>query len=123
MRQFIQIDKRYVHFFSYPAGRIQILSMRIHKHISFHLITSFRLRHPFGREISPYNGIKQYRISSLFAGFSYETTQVIIEGSSRIGMQFFGSFLIIVSELNKHIISLFQFGKHRIPTPFIDETQ
>ena len=74
MDQFIQINKRYIHFSGYPTGRFQIFPMGINQYRTFFFITTLYLRHTFRKEITTNYRIEQYRISSLSTCFIHKTS-------------------------------------------------
>ena len=123
MGQFVHIDKRNIQFFSHIAWRIQISSVGIYQLIAFlnsrgciliYALTNIILTNGTGYDssvcrtkVTTYDGVKQYRNSSLSTCFCYETTQVGIKCCAGICMSLFIGLFIIMTKLDEDIISFF----------------
>ena len=125
--ELIHIDKRNIQFLRYITRRIQIGSMRINQFVSFHhavflrsilfgirvdSFTDIILKNSFCygfivgcAEVTAYDGIEQNGDAAFRTGFINELTQVGIESCSRICMAVCSRLLVIMSELDKHIIA------------------
>ena len=131
MGNFVHIDKRHSHLFCHITRRIKVGTVRIVQDVYFFrqfLFTRsttgicgnrgiFRLY-----KITTNNGVEQHRNPSFNTSFIDETTEIVIKGRSRISMACRISLFIIVSELDKDIISLLYLGNHFCPSAFRYET-
>ncbi len=128
---FVHINKYDSELFRYIAWRIQISSMRIEQDRPFFGLLFFP-RCPADilsdrgilrlDEVTADDGIEQYGDAAFRAGFVYITAEIVIECSSRLGVSGRIRFFIIMSELDKDIITVLHFGDDFCPTSFGDKT-
>ena len=127
VRNLIHIHKCNTQFFRYISRRVQIGSVRINQLVTFsnnclsrsfpcciriHAFLYIILTDSLSNcipvrcaEVSAHNGVKQNRDTSLSTCFVYKTFQVFIKSTSRSCIPLWVGLLIIVTELDKYIIT------------------
>ena len=127
VRNLIHIHKCNTQFFRYISRRVQIGSVRINQLVTFsnsrlfrsfplciriHTLLYIILTNSLSNcipircaEVSAHNGVKQNRDTSLSTCFVYKTFQVFIKSTSRSCIPLWVGLLIIVTELDKYIIT------------------
>ena len=138
MSNTIEVYKRHLQLSSHVVWRIQISPVGINQSgtcIHFclggigintlaNIVLNNSLRHSIGigfAKITADDGVEQNGDSTLGTSFLDETFQIGIESRTRVGMAFFVGFLVVVSELDEHVVAFFQFRQHLVPTAFVDK--
>lgn len=127
MSNTIEVYKRHLQLSSHVVWRIQISPVGINqsgtcfhfclRYIGINTLTNIilnnSLRHSIGigfAKIAADDGVEQNGDSTLGTSFLDETFQIGIESRTRVGMAFFVGFLVVVSELDEHVVAFFSFA-------------
>ena len=133
MCNLICIYKWHMELLSNDFGRFKILSMSINERVAVYFfikIVELRISQRFiicqivylTKEVPTHYSIKQHRNASSCTGFIHKALEVLIERATWFRVSVWILFFIIMSKLNKDIVTWLYLFEYPLPSAFINET-